>query len=156
MEYRRRQRFHRMFFCLAVSIAGQVSNPGLATAAVNVDTTLTGEDALQHLQETNTICGVVASAKYVESSREKPTYLNFDRPYPNQTCAVVIPASVRPRFKDPPETTFLGKNICVTGFITASHGKPQVTVTDPSQITIKELAAPTANPSAPPVPGKIP
>jgi hypothetical protein len=156
MEYRRRQRFHRIFFCLAVSIAGQVLNPGLVTAAVSVDTTLTGEDALQHLQETNTICGVVASAKYLESSREKSTYLNFDRPYPNQTCAVVIPASSRSRFKNPPETTFLGKRICVTGFITASHGKPQVTVTDPSQIVVHEPAAPTTNPTAPPESGNIP
>jgi DNA/RNA endonuclease YhcR with UshA esterase domain len=71
--------------------------------------------------------------------------LDLDRPYPNQTCAVVIPASVRPRFKDPPETTFMGKNICVTGFITASRGKPQVIITDPSQITIHEPPTPATN-----------
>ncbi len=147
MECHKHQRFHQMFLCLLVSLAGHALNPGPASAAVNVVKTLTGEDALQHLQETNTVCGAVASAKYAESSREKSTYLNLDRPYPNQTCAVVIPASVRPKFKDPPETTFMGKNICVTGLITASHGKPQVIVTDPSQITIHESAAPATNPT---------
>jgi DNA/RNA endonuclease YhcR with UshA esterase domain len=134
-----------MFLFLLVSLAGHLLNSGPASAAVTVVKTLSGEDALQHLQETNTVCGAVASAKYVESSREKSTYLDLDRPYPNQTCAVVITASVRPKFKDPPETTFMGKNICVTGFITASHGKPQVIITDPSQITIEESATPATN-----------
>jgi hypothetical protein len=147
MECHRRQQLHQMFLFLLVSLAGHVLNSGPASAAVNVAKTLTGEEALQHLQETNTVCGAVASAKYAESSREKSTYLNLDRPYPNQTCAVVITASVRPRFKDPPETTFMGKYICVTGFITASHGKPQVIVTDPSQITIQEPATPATNPT---------
>jgi len=141
MERHRRKRFHQLLLGLLVALAGRALSPWPASAAVNVAKTLTGEDALQHLQETNTICGAVASAKYVESAKEKPTYLNFDRPYPNQTCAVVIPVSARPKFKDPPETTFMGKNICVTGFITAPHGKPQVTVTDPSQITIQETVA---------------
>jgi hypothetical protein len=91
-----------MFLCLLVSLAGHVLNSGPASAAVNVAKTLAGENALQHLQETNTVCGAVASAKYAESSREKSTYLNLDRPYPNQTCAVVITASVRPGSKIPP------------------------------------------------------
>jgi hypothetical protein len=156
MEGRTRQRFHRIFLCLIVTFAGQVSNPGLASAAVNVDTTLTGEDAAQHFGETNTICGVVASARYVEKSRDKPTYLNFDRPYPDQSCAVMIPPTVRPRFRGPPETTFLGKRICVTGFIAAVRGKPQITISDPSQITIHESAAPAANPTAPAEPGTTP
>jgi hypothetical protein len=156
MKYHTRQRFHQLLLCLLVSLVGHVLNPGAASAAVNVARTLTGEEALQHLQETNIVCGPVASAKFVESSPEKPTYLNFDRPYPNQTCAIVIPGSARPRFKDPPETTFMGKTICVTGFINASHGKPQVTVTDPSQITIQESSAPAANSTAPTLQSKTP
>jgi len=72
MEYYTRKRFHRLLLCLVASFASHMLTPGLASAAVNVDTSLTGEDALQHLQETNTVCGVVASAKYVESSPESP------------------------------------------------------------------------------------
>ena len=156
MECYTRKRFHRMLLCLVASFASHMLTPGLASAAVNVDTSLTGEDALQHLQETNTVCGTVASAKYVESSPEKPTYLNFDRPYPNQTCAVLIPSSLRPRFKDPPETALLGKRICVTGFITDVRGKPQIPIAAPSQITVKEPAAPATNSTAPAVQSTIP
>jgi len=156
MEYCARQQFHRLSLGLLAGIAGCLLTLGHASAAVSVATTLTGEDALQHLQETNTVCGPVASAKYVASSPEKPTYLNLDHPYPNQTCAVVIPGSARSKFKDPPETLFMGKIICVTGFITANRGKPQITVTDPSQITIQGLAAPATNSPPPAVQSKTP
>ncbi len=137
-----------MALYLVVSFVVQMSQVGSTTAAVSVDTTLTGDDAAQHLGETNTVCGVVASARYVEKSREQPTYLNFDHPYPNQSCAVLIPPTVRPRFKTPPEAFFLGKRICVTGVIAAVRGKPQITISDPSQITIKDSAAPATDATA--------
>lgn len=116
-----------------------------ATAGVKVAQTLTGEEALQHLEETNTVCGMIASAKYVEGSPGKPTYLNFDHPYPKQTCAAVIAGTTRAKFKDAPETTFKGKLVCITGLITTnSRGKAEISVTDPSQIVVQETPTPPA------------
>jgi hypothetical protein len=122
----------------------------VATAGVKVAQTLTGEETLQHLGETNTICGTIASAKYVEGSTGNPTYLNFDRPYPNQSCAAVIPGVARAKFKDVPESAFKDKLVCITGLITTnSRGKAQITVTDPAQIVVQDVpTAPATNPPA--------
>ena len=101
--------------------------PGIASA-----------DAQQHIGETNTICGVVASTRYLESTSSKPTLLNFDRPFPNHTFTVVIPEASRARFKQIPEALFRGKTVCVTGPIIDYRGKPEIVVEDPSQIAIQE------------------
>jgi len=106
-------------------------------ASVNVIQTLTGDDAVQHVGETNTVCGTIASAKYLEGSTGSPTYLNFDRPYPRQSCSVVIPGASRAKFNVAPETAFNGKWICVTGLISRNYrGQPEITVSDPAQIAL--------------------
>lgn len=40
-------------------------------------------DAINHVGESATVCGAVASAKYATSTRRQPTFLNLERPYPN-------------------------------------------------------------------------
>ena len=107
--------------------------PGIASA-----------EARQHIGETNTICGVVAGARYLESSSSKPTLLNFDAPFPNHTFSVMIPNASRAKFKEPPETLFKNKIVCVTGAIIDYHGKPEIVVDDPAKIVIQEPAAAAA------------
>jgi hypothetical protein len=132
--------------CLLMIVAGGGLGQFLATAGVKILQTINGGETLQHLQETNTVCGPIASARYVDNSPTKPTYLNFDRPYPNQTFAAVVTASVRAMFKIPPEVAFKGKNICVTGLITTnSRGKPQMMIEDLSQIAVDDTATPVTN-----------
>jgi hypothetical protein len=126
-----------------------------ARAAVKVVQTLTGDDALQHLEETNTVCGAIASARFLEGAPGNPTYLNFDRPYPNQSCAAVIAGAARPKFKVPPETAFMGKWVCVTGLITTnSRGKVEIAVSDPAQIVVQNapFTPPTNQTAATPAP----
>lgn len=36
------------------------------------------------------MCGVVASTKHVSTSKGRPTFLNLDKPYPDQPFTVVI------------------------------------------------------------------
>jgi hypothetical protein len=123
----------------------------VATAGVKISQRITGNETPQHLRETNTVCGSVASARYAQGSPGNPTYLNFDRPYPHQTFAIVIPESARPKFTNAPETAFAGKNICVTGLITTNRsGKPQMAVEDPSQIVLNSTPPPTNQISAVP------
>ena len=114
-----------------------------ATAGVKVDQTLTGDEALEHLGETNTVCGLIASTKYAEGAPGNPTYLNFDCPYPHQSCSVVIAEARRARFKVAPETAFWGKWVCVTGVITMDYrGKAQIAVSDPAQIVVEDPPTP--------------
>lgn len=142
MKHRRYQQSRRLLSGLLAIIAGY----GLATAGVKVDKTITGAEALQHIQETNTVCGPIASTRYAEKSPGKPTYLNLDHPFPNQTCAIVISESARAKFKDAPEVAFKGKSVCITGLITTnSHGKAEVAIEDPSQIAITDATPPATN-----------
>jgi len=46
--------------------------------------TISAPDAAAHIGETATVCGTVVSANYAVKSKGQPTFLNFDRPYPNQ------------------------------------------------------------------------
>jgi DNA/RNA endonuclease YhcR with UshA esterase domain len=95
---------------------------------------LSPEDTPKHVGETATVCGVVASAKFAASSRSQPTFLDLNEPYPNAPFTVVIFGSDRPKFGTP-ETSLRGKRICVTGKISDYHGKPEIVLTDPSQLT---------------------
>ena len=101
------------------------------------------DQAHQHVGETNTVCGLVASARFLESAKGKPTFLNFDRPFPDHTFVVVIFETDRAKFSNPPEVVFDGKRVCVTGRIVDFGGKPEIVVKDPSQIVI-EGATPAA------------
>ena len=42
-----------------------------------------------------TVCGIVASAHYAASSKGQPTFVNLDKPYPNQIFTVLIWGSDR-------------------------------------------------------------
>jgi hypothetical protein len=93
-------------------------------------------EAAQHVGEVAEVCGRVASAAHIAAVKEQPTFLNLERPYPDQPFNVVIWGSVRSRFDAPPERAFDGKDICVTGLIETYKGKPQIVVTDPDQIVL--------------------
>jgi hypothetical protein len=132
-------RFYPVLLCLLAAVAGYLLTARPATAGVSVVKTITGEEAIQHVQQTNTVCGTIASTRYAQNAPGKPTYLNFDRPFPAQTCVAVIDGSIRAKFKEAPESAFKGKRVCITGLITTnSFKKAQITIDDPSQIVVAE------------------
>lgn len=128
----------------------QVAAPPPAPAAPpvwsGVFSNIPTAQAAQHIGETNRVCGVVASTRFLESGRNQPTYLNFDHPYPDQTFTVLIHGPDRAKFKTPPEVMFNQKTVCVTGVILDYRGKPEIVVEDPAQIVIQEAAATNASP----------
>src|SRR5215468_9887554 len=77
---------------------------------------ITASEAAQHVGQNATVCGQVASAHYAPTSKAKPTFLNLDKPYPNQVFTVVIFGSNRSKFGKP-EVDYKDKRICVTGKI---------------------------------------
>jgi DNA/RNA endonuclease YhcR with UshA esterase domain len=94
-------------------------------------------DAHKYIGMEKTVCGTVASATYAIRTKGRPTFLNLDQPYPKQIFTVVIWGSDRNKFKNPPETFFKGKRICVTGIIEDYRGKPEIIVRSPDQIAVK-------------------
>ena len=99
-------------------------------------------EASTHINEVATVCGWVASARYVYWTRGQPTFLNLDQPYPDQIFTVVIYSLDRPKFGMAPEKRFLDKPICVTGLVEEEEGLPQIVVTEPAQIEILRQSTP--------------
>jgi DNA/RNA endonuclease YhcR with UshA esterase domain len=92
------------------------------------------EDATSHVGETATVCGVVASAKFAANSRSQPTFIDLGKAYPNAAFTAVIFGDDRAKFGTP-ETALRGKRVCVTGQIRDCRGKPEIILSDPSQLT---------------------
>ena len=97
---------------------------------------ITAAEAARHVGEVAEVCGRVASTAHIAAVKGQPTFLNLERPYPDQPFNVVIWESARSRFDSPPERAFDGKDICITGLIETYKGKPQIVVSDPEQIVL--------------------
>lgn len=80
------------------------------------------------------MCGVVASAEYEPDVKSQPTLLDLGKPSPNAVFTAVIYGDHRAKFGTP-EMALPGKRICVTGQISDYQGKPEIVLTDPSQLT---------------------
>jgi micrococcal nuclease len=98
---------------------------------------LTAAEAKNHVGETATVCGRVASAHFAEKTKGLPTFLNLDRAYPNQIFTVVIWGADRLKFGNP-ESTYRNKNVCVSGKITSHRDIPEIVITTPGQIRIQK------------------
>ena len=118
-----------MLLCLivAMSLATLIIEPALAQKK------LIASEAKDHVGETATVCGNVVSTRYAASTKGQPTFLNLDKPYPNQIFSIVIWGSNRSKFGRP-EVDYAGKRICVTGKITEYRGVPEVAVDASAQI----------------------
>jgi hypothetical protein len=95
---------------------------------------LAAADAARHVGETAMVCGIVASAKFDSNLKSQPTFLDFDKPYPDQVFTAVIFGSDRNKFGSP-ETALRGKRVCVTGKIQSRSGLPEIILNDPKQLT---------------------
>lgn len=93
--------------------------------------------AFQRIGKTVTVCGVVASARFLQGSGREPTFLNFADTYPKHPFTVVIWGNVRSQFDYPPES-LKGQSICVRGLVETYRSKPQIVVSSPKQIMLDE------------------
>ena len=107
----------------------------LAAAPVHAADPLDPADAANHVGEEATVCGEVSGAKYSDHRERKPTFIDFGPPHPNQVFTALIWGEYRDKFDYVPES-LLGKRICVSGTITEHKGKPEIKVTEPSQIRV--------------------
>ena len=96
--------------------------------------TYRANEAADHVGESAIVCGKVASTAYASRVRGKPTFLNLEKPYPNQLFTVVIWGSNRAKFAFSPEVRFRDARICVAGLIEEYRGVSQIEVADPEQI----------------------
>jgi hypothetical protein len=99
--------------------------------------TMTTAEAGNHIGETATVCGKVASArvdKYGVAGHGRPIILALDKPEPNPAFLILtLPADAKP---PQPDGTYLGKQVCATGKIEKGR-VPQIIATRPSQVRIQ-------------------
>ena len=93
---------------------------------------LTAFEAAAYEGQIATVCGRVASTRWLGHGRR--TFLNFERPYPNQPFTVVISAGAREAFEQKPEDEYEDQDVCVAGVIELYEGKPQIMLSGPAQI----------------------
>ena len=108
----------------------------LAPVFPAVSAELTALQAAEHIGATATVCGTVVSANYAVRTKGQPTFLNLDRPSPQQVFTILIWGSDRPTFGTP-EVQFMRKKLCATGKIESYKGQPQIVANDPRQLTLR-------------------
>jgi len=109
----------------------------LFTFLFSSDKFITPEQSINYVGETETVCGEVVSTYYSTGSRGTPTFLNFDKPYPDHIFTVVIWGDKRKNFDNIPEEFYIDEEVCVTGKITTFKNKPQIVVKNQSELKIK-------------------
>lgn len=103
------------------------------TGLLHAGDALAPADAASHVGEEATVCGVITGAKFSDHRNRQPTFLDFGPPHPDQEFTVLIWGADRAKFDYAPES-LRGEKICVTGTITEFKGKPEIKVSEPSQI----------------------
>ena len=118
---------------LAKSIAALAAVFGFCvTPASAAD--LQAAEAAEHIGETATVCGVMASGKYDADMKSQPTFLDFEKPVSRPGIYSRHLWFGSEKFATP-ETSLRGKRICVTGKIQDRSGLPQIILNDPKQLS---------------------
>jgi len=113
---------------LLISVALAILVPFAAHAAV-----LTAGDAVHHVGQRATVCGVVASAHYAGRARGQPTFLDLGHAYPRADLAAVVWGEDRAKFGE--LTDLAGQRVCVSGTIALYRGTPEMVLRQASQLT---------------------
>ncbi len=129
--------------CVVSEGPGPTASPTVVNAGPNPEpascrpTDIASSAARFSVGKTVTICGMVSGASYQGSVNGRPTFINFDRPFPNQTFTALIWGDKRGSFSPPPEQQFsAGACVRVSGLVETFRGDPQIVVTSPNQISL--------------------
>ncbi len=127
----------RRWMLLLVAVLTLVPAMGLADEGTSPET-IKSTDATRYVGKQVTVCGPVAGTGYFPHLKGEPTFINFDRLYPEQSFTVVIWGKFRDQFEQAPDRLYDGLDLCVTGTIETYKGKPQIVVTQADQIEIHD------------------
>ena len=103
-----------------------------ASAIAQAPATYTAAEAAKHVGETATVTDRVDG---VHQSGKGNIFLNMSGKYPNQAFTAFIPSASAAQFSNPQQ--YEGKTVAVSGKITLYHGKPEIIVTNVSQVIAK-------------------
>lgn len=99
--------------------------------------TVRAQEARALVGQRAVVCGRVVNTNFASTIGGEPTYLNLDRPYPDQPFDAVIWGRDRARFSQPPEIRYRGESVCVMGQVVEHQGVPRIEVREPGQILMR-------------------
>jgi hypothetical protein len=104
------------------------------TSLTGYGANLTTTEAAKHVGENATVCGVVASVHTATSSKGSPTFINLDKPYPNQVFTILIWGDDLSKFSPAP-SAWNGKQVCATGTIELYRNAPEIVARGAGQVS---------------------
>lgn len=110
--------------------------PGLAGFArqpLNIKAT----EAADHVGKRATVCGVVSWTRFEEKASRRPTFVNFDKPAPDQVFRILIWGKSLKKFNSNPPGSWQDKQVCVTGKIVEDEKVPEIVVQSLGQVTLQ-------------------
>ena len=103
---------------------------------------ITAAQVREHMWGDAIVCGTVMGSgpitdwSFATGIQHIPSFLNFDRPWPDQPFRVVIWDDDWDEFPENFEAFYKGKQVCATGYIQTFAGEPAMKVRHPDQIEI--------------------
>jgi DNA/RNA endonuclease YhcR with UshA esterase domain len=104
----------------------------IALAIAQAPPSYTAAEAAKHVGETATVTDRVDG---VHQSGKGNIFLNMGGKYPNQAFTAFIPSGSAAQFANAQQ--YEGRTVAVSGKITLYHGKPEIVVNSPSQISAR-------------------
>jgi hypothetical protein len=84
--------------------------------------TISSADAPKHIGEQATVCGMITGEHIAANTQGTPTFIDLDKPYPNQLLTVVVWANDKANVGILPTSG----QLCVTGRIDQYRGTSQI------------------------------
>ena len=103
-----------------------------ALAIAQAPPSYTAAEAAKHVGETATVTDRVDG---VHQSGKGNIFINMGGKYPNQAFTAFIPSASATQFSQPQQ--YEERTVAVSGKIVLYHGKAEIVVSSPSQITTK-------------------
>ena len=123
-----------ILFTFVLACSSEAASEASTGASTNSNDEIPASEASSFVGSYKSVCGKIVDTRFSSNSNGSPTFLNFDKPYPNHPFVAVVWGRDRSNFSGKPEVLYKGKDVCVDGLIETYKGKPQIIVDDPSQI----------------------
>ncbi|HWJ30247.1 MAG TPA: energy transducer TonB [Flavisolibacter sp.] len=93
-------------------------------------------DINQHIGDSVQFYGRVFTARYYDSSENKPTVLDLNKNYGDKRVNIVIWGDERKNFAVDPEQLYINRDVCISGLVQLNNNIPQIILHDKSQIKV--------------------
>jgi Protein of unknown function (DUF3761) len=97
---------------------------------------LTSAEAKDHVGESATVCGGIASENTASSSRDAATFVSLDQPYPHQVFTVRVRSADKAAVGPIPKAG----HICAKGTISLYRGLPEIVVHTSTDLYVPKLS----------------